>query len=108
MKRVPVAIRRAWVPPGFAAWVPRARTIIVGRDVEVTERLLAHECAHVLQAERYSWPSAYIWQWITTGFSYTRMPFEVEARAAEKNVWYLAWARDLMKDLWARGLLDAP
>ena len=97
MKRVPVTITRAWVPPGFAAWVPKPRTIIVGHNVVLTQRLLAHELAHVLQAEEYRWPSAYVWQWITTGFSYTRMPFEVEARAAEKNIWYLAWACDLMK-----------
>ena len=97
MTRVPVTIRRAWVPPGFAAWVPKPRTIIVGHNVVLTQRLLAHEHAHVLQAEEYRWPSAYVWQWITTGFSYTRMPFEVEARSAEKNIWYLAWACDLMK-----------
>ena len=49
MKRVPVAIRRAWVPPGFAALVRKAPTIIVGRDVMLTQRLLAHELAHAQQ-----------------------------------------------------------
>ena len=95
MTRVPVNLRRSGlVPAGFAAWVPVRRTVLIGRDVEVTERLMAHELKHVHQAERHAWPGAYVWQWIRTGFSYTRMPFEVEARAAELDPFYRAWAAD--------------
>jgi hypothetical protein len=39
---------------------------------------------------------AYVAQWVASGFSYARMPFEVEARAAEVDPFYRAWARDLI------------
>ena len=95
--RVPVSLRRSvWVPDGFAAWVPCKRTILVRVGHPVTPRLIAHELAHVLQAERHAWPWAYVRQWAATGFSYTNMPFEVEARAAERDETMLAWARDVL------------
>jgi hypothetical protein len=96
MTRVPVRITRGLVPPGAAAWVPARRTIIIAPGAVVTERLLAHELAHVKQAETRPWPLAYALQWAVTGMSYTRMPFEVEARAAEGHAFYRAWARDLL------------
>jgi hypothetical protein len=96
--RVPVKLRRsALVPTGFAAWVPLKRTVLVSPGAIATQRLIAHELAHVHQAERNAWPAAYIWQWIRTGFSYHRMPFEVEARAAEREPFYLAWATDVLR-----------
>jgi hypothetical protein len=108
LERVPVTIRRsALVPPGAAAWVPVRRLILVRPSEPLTERLLAHELAHVTQAETFSWPLAYLAQWARTGFSYSRMPFEVAARKAEVDPWYRAWAHDLMRDLWAKGELDA-
>jgi hypothetical protein len=107
MRRVDVSIKRsALVPAGYAAWVPRKRRILIARGATLTERLLAHELKHVTQAERHPWPWAYLTQWARTGFSYTNMPFEIDARAAERDPQYLAWARDLMQALWAAGELD--
>jgi len=96
--RVPVSLKRsALVPNGFAAWVPLKRTVLIAHGAVVTPRLIAHECAHVLQAEKTIWPLAYVLQWAASGFSYSRMPFEVEARKAETEPFYLDWARDLLK-----------
>jgi hypothetical protein len=96
--RVPVTIRHsALVPPGAAAWVPLPRLILFARAQPITERLLAHELRHVRQAEEHPWPLAYLTQWALTGFSYRRMPFEVEARKAEDEPFYRAWARDLIR-----------
>ena len=89
----PVSIARSWfVPRGFAGWVPRKRTIRFSRSANVTARLLAHELCHVMQAEQAPWPGAYVAQWIASGFSYTNMPFEVEARKAETEPFYRDWA----------------
>jgi hypothetical protein len=95
--RVPVIIKRGPTPM-LGAWVPLKRTIVFTPGVTITERLLAHELCHVTQAERHPWPLAYVTQWLLTGMSYTRMPFEVEARAAEVQPFYRAWARDLLGD----------
>ena len=96
-RRVPVNIRRTiFIPPGFAAWVPFRGTLLVRRGVTLTPAFLAHELAHILQAEDHSWPAAYIAQWVSNRFVYTTMPFEVAARAASTDHWYLAWARDLL------------
>ena len=108
LARVPVTIKRSrLVPPGAATWVPVPRLILVRPGEPITERLLAHELGHVVQAEEFVWPLAYVLQWARTGFSYSRMPFEVEARKAETDPWYRAWAHDLMRVLWAKGELDA-
>jgi hypothetical protein len=89
-------VRSPFVPWGYSAWVPRRRTIVVARHVVLTERLLAHELVHVHQAERTLWPLAYVAQWASTGFSYATMPYEREARVAERDSFYVAWARDLL------------
>jgi len=98
MTRVPVRItrKRFLIPFWAVSQVPRKRTIWVRRDVRLGANLLAHELAHVQQAERHPWPLAYFMQWAATGFSYTRMPFEVEARRAERDPWYRAWADDIL------------
>jgi len=100
MTRVPVRITRKQrlTPAWAAAMVPWRRTIWVRAGVNVTPRLLAHELAHVTQAERCAWPLAYFVQWLATGRDYHAMPFEIEARAAESNPWYLAWAEDILRD----------
>lgn len=102
MTRVPVIIRRSrlpFFPRWVAAVVPRRRVVLVRVGVKLTLTLLAHELAHVRQAERHPWPFAYATQWIASGFDYHGMPFEVEAREAESNAWYRAWARDLIAAL---------
>jgi hypothetical protein len=90
-------VRSVFVPRGFSAWVPRKRTIVVAPRTVLSERLLAHELAHVRQAERTVWPLAYVVQWAVSGFSYPTMPFEREAREAERDPFFLAWARDLLE-----------
>jgi hypothetical protein len=98
MTRVPVLIQRKrfLIPMWAAAQVPWKRTIWVRKNVPLTPTLLAHELAHVQQAERHPWPLAYFAQWASTGFKYHSMPFEVEARRAEKDPWYRAWASDII------------
>ena len=98
MTRVPVRIKRVpfLIPTWAAAMVPTKRTILVRTGVTLTQRLLAHELAHVAQAEKHPWPLAYFAQWAASGFSYFNMPFEVEARRASREPWYLAWASDIL------------
>jgi len=101
MKRVPVTIKRRpmrFHPKRFVSWVPRQRTVVVRHGETLTRALLAHELRHVIQAEKHSWPLAYLAQWVLTGFSYRDMPFEREARAAQTDPAYLAWADDLMQE----------
>ena len=96
--RVPVTLVRhsplggTWI----TAQVPFKRTIWVRPGATLTRRLLAHELRHVIQAETRPWPLAYFWQWATTTRNYHTMPFEVEARAAEKDPEYLAWAEEIL------------
>jgi hypothetical protein len=100
MRRAPVTIRRSHlVPAGHQAWVPRRGLILVMPRAQLTPQLLAHELAHITQAERHPWPTAYLTQWLLTGMSYRNMRFEREARAAEHEPFYLSWAADLLAEL---------
>ena len=103
MTRVPVTVARAHVliPFWARAQVLRPREILVRHGVELDARLLAHELAHVIQRERLGrwFDLVYVWQWATVGFRYSRIPLEVEARAAEVNRWYLAWASGVMREV---------
>ena len=99
-KKVPVVLRYA-VPIGSSwvvAQVPFKRTIWIRPGIQATRRLLAHELRHVIQAESRSWPLAYFWQWLVTGRDYYSMPFEIEARAAEKDPFYLEWADEVIRE----------
>lgn len=71
---------------GHAAAVTLGRTIIVHPDVDLSDRLLRHELAHVRQWQRapLTFPLRYAWQHLKHG--YRDNPFEVEARAAEKEI----------------------
>ena len=62
----------------------------------VSDRLIRHELVHVDQCAEYliwgQWWLAiprfwavYVWQWIWVGFNYGKMPFEIEAKAAERQ-----------------------
>jgi hypothetical protein len=95
-----VTIRRSrlpFFPKWVGATVPWKRTVLFRHGVPVTPSFLAHELAHVHQAERHPWPLAYLAQWVRTGFRYHRMPFEIEARAAERDPDYLAWSRVILE-----------
>lgn len=72
------------------------RSIYVRSDVEVTERLLRHELAHVRQAARLGLPR-FLWRYgreyvalrlrgASSAEAYARISFEVEACAAEDAV----------------------
>ena len=90
-----VVVRRGrWVPRlgGWltgsrapAAAVTLGRTIIVHPAQQLTARLLRHELAHVEQWRRapLTFPLRYIWQHVRHG--YRDNPYEVAARAAERN-----------------------
>lgn len=66
-----------------AAAVTLGRTIIVHPNVQLTDRLLRHELAHVQQWRRYplTFPARYVMNHLRYG--YHANPFEIEARAAE-------------------------
>ncbi len=99
MNRVPVTIRRSsLVPNGFSAWVPLKRVILIAPHTIITERLIAHELAHCVQAETAAWPLAYVLQWVRVGLNYYRMPYERAARRAEQEPYYLTWAAEVIRE----------
>ena len=68
------------------------------RGVQLTEDLLAHELAHVLQwralgAGRFVW--RYAGHLLRHG--YDQNPLEITARAAAQDRFFLAWARGILK-----------
>ena len=70
---------------GPAAAVTIGRYILVHPRVSMSRRLLRHELAHVRQWQErpVAFPVLYLWQHLRYG--YTANPYEVEARAAERN-----------------------
>ncbi len=68
-----------------AAAVTIGRTIVVHDDAPLTTRLLRHELAHVEQwrAAPWTFPVRYAWQHLRCG--YRDNPYEVAARAAERE-----------------------
>jgi hypothetical protein len=90
-----VAVRAArWLPviagklSGMrapAAAVTLGRTIVVHPGVQLTDRLLRHELAHVRQWQRHpiSFPARYVINHFRHG--YEANPYEIEARAAESS-----------------------
>ena len=69
---------------GPAAAITFGRTIVVHPRVQITERLIRHELAHVRQWEENRWfPLQYLMNHLRYG--YEQNPYEVEARAAERS-----------------------
>ena len=104
--RVPVEVRvvdRIWPARTTDGTTVAGRvmrpTLIVVLEGHASERLVAHELCHVLQWYRVgpAFPLVYAAQSVLRG--YRGMPLEVEARAAEGDPWFLAWARDLLTAL---------
>ncbi len=90
--------RVPWLIPGWACAQAWGRVILVKRGVQLTENLLAHELAHVLQwralgAGRFIW--RYAGQQLRHG--YDQNPLEKTARVAARDSFFLAWARDILK-----------
>lgn len=101
MGSVPVKIVRVltMVPAGVASMVPAKGVIWVRQGHPLSVRMLAHELCHILQAERtQNWALAYVAQWLQSGMDYDRMPYEIEARKAEKEPFFRAWAQDLIAE----------
>jgi hypothetical protein len=64
--------------------------IILVRDAAPSIQMLRHEACHTEQYRRYDlfgvgFFFVYLWQWISRGFKYGRIPLEVEAREAEER-----------------------
>jgi hypothetical protein len=91
--------RVPWLIPGWARAQAWGRVILVKRGVQLTEDLLAHELAHVLQwrilgAGRFMWQ--YAGHQLRQG--YDQNPLEITARMAAQDGFFLAWARDILKN----------
>jgi len=83
----------------IGARVTGPRDIIVLPQWSTNAPLIAHELCHAVQWRTFGagFPITYAKQ--ALAFGYWDAPFEVEARAAESDPWYLAWALDLIGTL---------
>jgi hypothetical protein len=95
---LPVKIRTVpWLIPTWARAQTWGNVILVRRGVPLSQRLLAHELAHVLQ-----WRALGIWGFISRyaryllRHGYEKNPLEIAARAAEQDEFYLAWAKRIL------------
>ena len=84
------------VPPGVAAWVPLPGVILAKRGY-LNAGTIAHELVHIDQWERLGWrfPFVYLWQWVSVGFKYEKIPFELEAR--NNAHLHTLWAIELLE-----------
>lgn len=81
---------------GWGAWVVYPRILIWNKE---KLELLNHEFIHICQIEemikKYGWIGVplwyilYVWKWITNGFSYRKIDWEVEAKLNEKDLTYI-------------------
>lgn len=87
-----------WLIPTWARAQVWWNVILVKRGIKLTEGLLAHELAHVLQ-----WRSLGVFGFL---FSYARSfllhgyeghPLELVARFAEQDDYFLKWAKKILK-----------
>ena len=87
-----------WLIPRWARAQVWGRTILIRRGIDLTERLLAHELAHVRQWRKLG-RCGFVWHYAgqLLRYGYFQNPLEVEARAGEDNKFYLAWARRLLQ-----------
>jgi hypothetical protein len=87
-----------WLIPAWARAQAWWTVILVKRGVPLTESLLAHELAHVLQ-----WRDLGVWRFMYTYLrlflrhGYEAHPLELAARRAETDEFFLSWARQLLK-----------
>ncbi len=87
-----------WLIPLWARAQTWWNVILVKRGVRLTEGLLAHELAHVLQ-----WRSlgivGFLLQYARSFLrhGYEGHPLEMAARLAEQDDYYLNWAREILK-----------
>lgn len=82
----------------IAAWVMRSSScaLVLGRTIHLygadiseltaNRAWMNHELVHVAQYQRYGFvPFIFRYVWYSIRFGYNQNPFEIEARAAEKN-----------------------
>ena len=96
----PIPIRICYVPWLIPTWA-RAQTwwnlILLRKGVGLTERLLAHELAHVLQWRAFGvvgFICRYAGHLIRQG--YLNNPLEIAARQAEEDDFFVEWAREVL------------
>ena len=94
-------VRVPWLIPGWARAQAWGRVILVKRGVQLTRDLLAHELAHVLQWRALG-AGGFMWRYACHQIrrGYRENPLEISARVAEKEEFFLGWAREILR---ARG-----
>ena len=88
-----------WLIPRWAQAQVWGRVILIRRGVAVTEQLLAHELAHVLQW-RIMGILPFIFNYLKyfLRHGYLNHPLERQAQAAEHHDFYRSWARQILAD----------
>ena len=89
-----VEVRAGYLVPALGGLFTRTRraaavtlgdTIIVHPEVQLSERLLRHELAHVRQWREQPWTFPWRYAWNHLRHGYCGNPYEVAARAAERD-----------------------
>ena len=91
-------VRVPYIVPTWAAAQTWGHTILWKASIPLNEHVLAHELRHVTQWDQHGlvFPLLYVWQWISVGFRYSRIPFELDAEAHASDPSYLKRARNLI------------
>lgn len=88
MMKPKIRFKHWFVPPGKDAWVIAPYMFFRHAKVDVSDRLFRHELEHLYQVSRDGWFRfylGYVWDWLTNGFDYHKIKYEVEARAKERQ-----------------------
>jgi hypothetical protein len=86
-------VRVPFLIPNWAAGQAWPGTVLVKRGAAISRRFLAHELRHVDQwRERLYVGFAIQYLYQLARFGYWKHPLEVDARNAEADPYYLAWA----------------
>src|SRR5512147_1555201 len=87
-----------WLIPGWARAQVWGRFILIRRGVVVTEKLLAHELAHVLQWRLMGiFPFIFYYLKHFLRHGYQKHPLEFQAQTAEHQDFYRSWARQILR-----------
>jgi hypothetical protein len=86
-----------WLIPRWARAQVWGRVILIRRGVAVTETLLAHELAHVLQWRVMGiLPFIFYYLKYFVRHGYRNHPLELQAQIAEQQDFYRSWARQIL------------